>query len=78
MKDKWTQDQEGQDEAYIPKSFLEAQLELAGWRDILATVDVYEYETIPIVFYDEEGYDIIPIKMVVIIPRITEKNEAIP
>ena len=72
---KCTQDPKGQDEAYILEPFLEAKLEPAGWRDVLATVDVCVNKTTPIVFCDEEGYAIIPIQMVRLIPKTTKLNE---
>ena len=52
------------DEDYILEPFPNDQFIPDAWQDILATMDVCINKVKPIVFCDEEGYDIIPIHMV--------------
>lgn len=59
------------DEAYIPIPFQEEELEPVEWNHVLATLDVCTLNH-GIKFCDEDGYDIIPIKMVQVLnkPRV--------
>ena len=51
-------------DAYILEPFPEDEFKLVECRGILATLDVCVNETTPTVFYDEEGYNVIPICMI--------------
>ena len=51
------------DEAYFPTPFPEHKMEPLEWPHCLATIDVSTLNH-GIKFYDEDGYDIVPICMV--------------
>ena len=53
-----------EDEAYMPEPFPEEEFEPLEWSHLLATLDVFTLEEIPTKFYDENGYDIMPIMMI--------------
>ena len=53
-----------EDEAYMPEPFPEEEFEPLEWSHLLATLDVCTSEKTPTKFYDENGYDIMPIMMV--------------
>lgn len=54
---------EVEDEAYMPLPFLKDTIDPYGWSHILATLDTC---TLPkqTQFYDKDGYDVIPIRVV--------------
>ena len=52
---------------YILKPFPKHKFEPLGWMDVLATVTICTNNVNPILFCDEEGYDIIPMQMVNIV-----------
>ena len=60
------------DEAYIPILFQEEELEPVEWNHVLATLDVCTLNH-GIKFCDEDGYDIIPIRMV----RVLDQEESV-
>ena len=60
------------DEAYIPAPFNEEEFEPVEWSHVLATLDTCTLNH-GIKFCDEEGYDIIPIKMVQVLDDPREK-----
>ena len=60
------------DEGYKPVPFNEEKFEPVEWSHVLATLDVCTLNH-GIQFCDEEGYDIIPIKMVQVLDEPGEK-----
>ena len=64
LKEQCALNRDAPDDAYIPEPFLEEEFKPVEWRDILATLDVCVNETMPTVFCDEEGYNVIPICMI--------------
>ena len=52
------------DAAYVLEPFPKKEFKPLGWIDVLATLDVCVDKITPIVFCDEEGYDIMPLQMV--------------
>lgn len=63
------------EEAYIPEPFLEMDLEPFGWNDILATLDVSVNDVTPTLFCDEEGYDMVPIRMLSVATDLEVEHE---
>ena len=63
------------DEDYILEPFPNDQFIPDSWHDILATVDICVNEVTPTVFFDEEGYDIIPIHMVRVLHEETKQKD---
>ncbi|MCO5564364.1 hypothetical protein L7F22_018024 [Adiantum nelumboides] len=66
------------DEANIPEPFPEHLFEPFGWIQILSTLDVCVNELTPTKFYDEEGYDLVTLRMASVILESgsgSEENE---
>lgn len=63
------------DDAYVLDPFPDQKFVPDAWMDILATVDVCVNEVNPVIFCDEEGYDIAPFFMV---QAVKEKTIAEP
>ena len=64
LKEQCALNRDVPDDAYIPVPFPKDEFKPVEWRGILATLDICVNETTPIVFCDEEGYNIIPICMI--------------
>ena len=54
------------DDAYVPIPFPEEKMEPLEWKHVLATLDVCTLSH-GIKFCDEDGYDIVPIRMLKVI-----------
>ena len=52
------------DKDYIPNPFSEDEFKPAGWRDILATLDMCVNDLTPTKFCDEEGFDRMMIRVI--------------
>ena len=63
------------DEDYILEPIPNDQFIPDAWQDVLATMDVCVNEVTPIVFCDEEGYDIIPVHMVNVLHEETQQKD---
>ena len=61
---KWCKDV--MDEAYIPIPFPKEKLEPVEWLQCLGTLDVCTMNH-GVKFYDDKGYDIVPIQMINVI-----------
>ena len=64
LKEQCALNRDAPNDAYIPEPFSKEEFKPVEWRGILATLDVCANETTPIVFCDEQGYDVIPICMI--------------
>ena len=64
---------EAMDEAYIPIPFPEEKLEPLEWLHCLGTLDVCTVNH-GIKFCDEDGYDIVPIRMINVAPKMQEER----
>lgn len=62
---------------YIPKSFLKNKFKPLGWTDVLATLDVCVDEVTLTLFSDEEGYDIMPLQIIIIVNHEKQNQELI-
>ena len=71
-KDEDTQKTKETKEPYIPEPFPNDKFILDAWMDTLATRDVCVNEVTPTLFCDEEGYDLVPFRMVSIIQEPLE------
>lgn len=57
---------------YILEPFLEEDFEPIGWQDILAIVDTRLNDVTPIKFCNEEGFDLLSIQIIKVLPKCQE------
>lgn len=60
---------------YILDPFPEDQFELDAWREALAMVDTCDMAMNPMVFFNEEGYNMVPFQMAKVIHETKEEHD---